>query len=58
MKNLNKLDLEEAIFLLEQSEYFINGVPNRRYSVKIQGEDSYKLASKIHEFINKVKKDG
>lgn len=56
MVNLHELDKREAIALLEQSVYFINQVPNRKYQT-LNNKNSYDLANDIDAFLNKVKKD-
>lgn len=47
-----KEDEIEAIQLLEECLYFINQVPNKKYSTKT-GETSYELASKISKYLKK-----
>lgn len=51
--NLYKEDLGKAVELLNQCLYFINQVPNKKYSTST-GETSYELASKINKFLTSL----
>jgi len=53
LANLYKIDLEKAVELLNQSLYFINQVPNKKYKTST-GESSYELASKINKFLTSL----
>jgi len=53
MKNIDKLDLEKAIILLEESLYFINNVPNKKYKVK-SFNNSFELASELGKFLKEM----
>lgn len=57
MKTLNKEEFEKLIFLLEEAEYFMNMVPNKKRSngyVK-SFEDSYTLVSEIGKFLKTLR---
>lgn len=53
LANLYKIDLEKAVELLNQSLYFINQVPNKKYKTSTE-ESSYELASKINKFLTSL----
>lgn len=55
MKNLYKEELEKALGLLKETEYFINFIPNTKYNGKSY-EKSYELASDLRKFLKQYGK--
>jgi len=54
--NQANLDLDKAKELLEEALYFINQVPNNKYST-LTYKNSYELAGTIHDYLKQLDKD-
>lgn len=56
MSNIHEEGLEKAIYLLQESLWFINNVPNNEYSTR-SFEDSYALSSEIWKYLRQLNAD-